>query len=237
MLPPGYVGCKLSAFAYVLPPSLSGAPYQTPVIEPDGSIVYTPTKNLPPPPKVAGYKTDPDNPWRFTPLWPDCTTRRGSISQHPRLGIIRIFMTCNSPECKRLGKVLTPEMCRHCDYRTDFSPTAEVSSQPPPQATKKLVYGRPVTVNADNSIIYDKQDDEDWEPPREINGYIRDPENAWRFIPIIWPACTLRTTKTLLKKNCGCWDFDVRCTCAECSLNTQPVTHLDCEKCAFRVDK
>jgi hypothetical protein len=226
MKSPGYVGASLASIAYILPQSIPGALYTTPTLSDDGALTYAQTAE--PPPPIRGYLRCTDNPWKFLPQWLPCTTRYQAIVQHRSLGSIDIRMTCNNPGCPHLGKVVTDITCKKCPYREDFTSKVVASEiiYPPP---------RLFTVAEDGSVTYAKGDQ--WEPPREPNGYTRDPENAWRFIPIIWPACTLRTTKTLLKKNCGCWDFDVRCTCAECSLNTQPVTHLDCEKCAFRVDK
>jgi hypothetical protein len=222
---PGYVGASLASLRYILPESIPGALYTTPTLLDAGSLVYTPTSE--PPPPIRGYVRDAANPWKFIPQWVPCVTRYQAVVHNRKLGSIDVRMTCNNPNCEYTGKVVTDRMCKNCPYREDF----------PVAVASEVVYPAPriFTVAEDGSVTYAKGDQ--WEPPSEPNGYTRDPENAWRFIPIIWPACTLRTTKTLLKKNCGCWDFDVRCTCAECSLNTQPVTHLDCEKCAFRVDK
>jgi hypothetical protein len=50
---------------------------------------------------------------------------------------------------------------------------------------------RPVHFEPDGTIVYDKTDD-DWEPPRSIDGYLRDPDNKWHFTPL-WPPCIFRS--------------------------------------------
>ena len=92
--------------------------------------------------------------------------------------------------------------------RPDLQAIALTLPPPDPQADKERTFRRPV-FNADGSIVY-PQDDKDWEPPQNINGYVRDPDNQWRFLPL-WLPCTLRMQTAFLKANCGCIDIIMRC--------------------------
>ena len=81
-------------------------------------------------------------------------------------------------------KVLTPD------------PTAYTAGQPRPDLAaieltlpapdgKDRIFTRPI-FEPDGAITYPKRE-EDWEPPKDINGYVRDPNNAWRFLPLWLP--------------------------------------------------
>ena len=59
----------------------------------------------------------------------------------------------------------------------------------PPCGPAQRTFDRPVFA-PDGAIVYAKREG-DWEPPRDINGYVRDPDNAWRFLPL-WLPCGLR---------------------------------------------
>ena len=60
-------------------------------------------------------------------------------------------------------------------YRTDLARPDD----------KGRIFARPL-FEPDGAITYPKRE-EDWEPPKNINGYVRDPNNAWRFLPLWLP--------------------------------------------------
>lgn len=81
----------------------------------------------------------------------------------------------------------------------------------------------------DGSIIYPKKG---FEPPPPIEGYNRDPGNAWRFIPL-WPACKF-LNRTLQLKRCGSYNIKMTCGCADCPLLGQILKIEDCQSCPLR---
>ena len=64
--------------------------------------------------------------------------------------------------------------------------------------------------HADRTIEYPRRG-KDWEPPQNINGYVRDPDNKWVFHPL-WIPGQFRHQTAFLKANCGC-SIDVICRC------------------------
>lgn len=91
---------------------------------------------------------------------------------------------------------------------------------------------RKFTIETDGSIIY-AQEEGDWEPPKDINGYKRDPENPWRFIPL-WPKCLRRMPKGTRTKRCGCLQLTMVCDNPASELHTKTVTDAECQQCPVR---
>jgi hypothetical protein len=108
---------------------------------------------------------------------------------------------------------------------------AIANTLPPTDPKPEQTFRRPI-FNADGSIEYPKADD-DWEPPANINGYIRDPQNEWRFLPL-WPICTLRVQSAFLKANCGCIDLTMRCNNPQAPSFGMPVMSTVCTDCKVR---
>lgn len=71
-----------------------------------------------------------------------------------------------------------------------------------------------------------------FEPPPDIEGYKRDPGNAWRFVPL-YPPCESRQRVAQLKR-CGSYNIVMLCTDPDCPLNQQKVLVRDCSTCPFR---
>jgi len=94
---------------------------------------------------------------------------------------------------------------------------------------------KPPTFHDDGSIEYPKGE-KDWEPPRDINGYVRDPDNKWLFHPL-WPVCGLRHQMAFLKANCGCIDVVMRCNNPQAPEFGQRVAHDTCINCPVRLGK
>lgn len=92
---------------------------------------------------------------------------------------------------------------------------------------------RKVRFELDGTIIYEPEEG-DWEPPKDINGYKRDPDNPWRFIPL-WPKCMKRTPKATRTKACGCIRLTMVCDNPASELHTKHVTDAECQQCQARV--
>lgn len=124
--------------------------------------------------------------------------------------------------------------------------TPDMPAPPPPVQPRPDLHGvldtlpphvegrdRKFIIEEDGCIVYEKGDD--WEPPRDINGYARDKKNKWRFIPL-WPVCRLRAQIGVRYQNCGCIGIVMKCNCPAHPkfMNTIKVT--DCLECNHRHD-
>jgi hypothetical protein len=109
------------------------------------------------------------------------------------------------------------------------SPLADIANVLPPFKEGR---DRKVRFEDDGTIVYEKQEGE-WEPPKDIDGYERDPENPWRFKPL-WPLCCLRHQIGVRFANCGCIGVIMRCSNPQATKYLDRVSHHDCEQCPFR---
>jgi len=91
---------------------------------------------------------------------------------------------------------------------------------------------RKFQIESDGSIVYEQEEGE-WEPPRDINGYQRDPENPWRFTPL-WPKCMKRKPIGKRTKSCGCIQVEMKCVHFKSELIGESVTHKQCQQCPVR---
>lgn len=87
-------------------------------------------------------------------------------------------------------------------------------------------------VEEDGTIVY-KREEGEWEPPLDINGYQRDPQNEWRFTPL-WKPCALRHLAAVRYASCGCIGVIMRCNHPEACHFGIRVTHTDCDECPHR---
>jgi hypothetical protein len=111
----------LQQMQYALPP-FDGVKrdFQRPVFEDDGSIEYPKLNgDFEPPPNIEGYVRDKNNPWRFTPEWPECASRYHGVKMRP-CGSIQVKMACQNPESEHNGENVTCEDCQGCPVRTLF---------------------------------------------------------------------------------------------------------------------
>ncbi len=92
---------------------------------------------------------------------------------------------------------------------------------------------RPVCFDPDGTIVYEKRAG-NWEPPRAINGYLRDPNNLWRFLPL-WLPCQLRHQIAVRYANCGCIGLNMRCNHPQAPTFGQQVPYTTCKTCQHRV--
>lgn len=93
---------------------------------------------------------------------------------------------------------------------------------------------RPLHIEPDGTIVYDKREG-DWEPPRDIDGYQRDPNDPFRFTPL-WKPCALRLQVGVRLANCGCIQVRMRCNNPAAELGKN-VKYTDCEACQHRVEE
>jgi len=71
------------------------------------------------------------------------------------------------------------------------------------------------------------------EPPPDLDGYQRDPGNAWKFLPL-WPKCKKRI-QTQSMKQCGALAILTVCANGDCPLKQQQVTFAQCSSCEHKV--
>lgn len=115
-----------------------------------------------------------------------------------------------------------------------FSPGTKSNCPPCDAAAKQLKqitdksFSR-ARFQPDGSLIYPKKG---FEPPPPIEGYVRDPGNKWKFIPI-WPDCSTRA-RMLQLKQCGAYNVIMVCKNAECDKAQLPLAITDCQGCPFR---
>ena len=149
---------------------------------------------------------------------------------------------------------LRPGHCHTCPLRQETgSPPPPMPMPPPVPEPAAYTPGRPrpdlqaieltlppyqenrdrqVCFEPDGSIVYEKGEGE-WEPPRPINGYIRDASNAWRFSPL-WLPCSLRHASAVRLVNCGCVEIIMRCNNPACKLFADRVNYAACQTCPHR---
>jgi len=92
---------------------------------------------------------------------------------------------------------------------------------------------RKFRIEEDGMIVYEKEEGE-WETPKDINGYRRDPNNPWRFIPL-WPPCVMRHQIGIRYANCGCINVIMRCNHPEHPKYVDRIGHEDCQACPLRI--
>jgi hypothetical protein len=83
----------------------------------------------------------------------------------------------------------------------------------------------------DGSVLYAKTG---FEPPPDLEGFVRDPENAWHFLPL-WPKCKKRI-QTQLVKQCGAISVLSVCAHSGCPFKQQEVSLADCQGCLLRIE-
>lgn len=84
---------------------------------------------------------------------------------------------------------------------------------------------------SDGSVEYAKKGRE---PPPDLDGFKRDPGNAWKFLPL-WPKCKKRI-QTQSMKQCGAISVLTVCANQECPLKQLQVSYEQCLACQFKVE-
>ena len=127
---------------------------------------------------------------------PPCVMRESRLAPDGKT-----YDFCRHPDFPHQLRLLAhyPDICQACPLRQAegtrpplvdpeaYTPgklrpdlTAIERTLPPPDGQERT-FQRPV-FESDGAITYPKRDG-DWEPPQEPSGYIRDPNNPWRFCP------------------------------------------------------
>ena len=84
-------------------------------------------------------------------------------------------------------------------------------------------------VMADGSIVYSQKGHE---PPPEIEGFRRDPGNAWRFIKL-WKPCIHRIQAQKVKP-CGAIGLLTICNNEALPCRGSEVTFAECQVCPYQ---
>lgn len=91
--------------------------FRRPVVDNDGSIEYPKLSgDTVPPDNIEGYERDPENPWRFTPVWPECVLRAQGVKLKPN-GCIDVAMVCQHPQAEQFSQPIGVDACLSCPIR------------------------------------------------------------------------------------------------------------------------
>jgi len=83
-----------------------------------------------------------------------------------------------------------------------------------------------------NGVLVFEKKEEDWEPPRALNGFVAKPEAPWRMIPL-WPPCDLRQQQAK-RTSCGWLSIHMTCKCAQHPKVDCAITWKECQQCQVR---
>ncbi len=177
---------------------------------------------------------------------PPCVMRESRLAPDGKT-----YDFCRHPDFPHQLRLLAhyPDICQACPLRQTegtrpplvdpeaYTPgklrpdlTAIERTLPPPDGQERT-FQRPV-FESDGAITYPKRDG-DWEPPQEPSGYIRDPNNAWRFLPL-WRPCGFRLAQGFIKVACGCLGITMRCNQPKTPIFGQQLGYMICKKCPHR---
>jgi len=84
-----------------------------------------------------------------------------------------------------------------------------------------------------DTIVYERNGDKFEEPPKDINGYERDPNDPYRFVSL-WPACIFWHATAVRLVLCGCINVLTRCNNPQAPLFGHRVAHTQCQACQER---
>jgi hypothetical protein len=101
----------------------------------------------------------------------------------------------------------------------------------PPDDCLERSFRRPI-FEPDGALKYPKKEG-DWEPPHVPNGYVRDKDDAWRFLPL-WLPCVLRHQAAYLNANCGCIEIIMRCNHPDAKTFGRRLDAQTCKICKLR---
>ena len=104
----------LQTIEITLPPHQEGRDRKL-TFETDGTIVYE--KGGEEPLDINGYRRDPNDPFRFIPLWLECTLRHAVGVRYAKCGCINIIMRCNNPDAVQFMDRVSHEQCQNCQWR------------------------------------------------------------------------------------------------------------------------
>jgi hypothetical protein len=150
-------------------------------------------------------------------------------------------LQCDHPRCEHFQKPVTYWICDACPLRSETREMPKPEPRPDLQAIENTLpppdnvprsFARPV-FNMNGSIEYPRRAG-DWEPPQDIEGWVRDNENKWLFRPL-FPPCTYRHCTAFFKANCGCISIVSRCTNPLAITFGERITPEICNACPVRM--
>jgi hypothetical protein len=110
----------LQAIQDLLPPHKPGRDRKFHIDE-DGTIVYEKEESeWEPPREINGYQHDPQDSWRFTPLWKPCALRHVVAVRYANCGCIGVIMRCNNPEAPLFVDRVSHTDCASCPKRVPW---------------------------------------------------------------------------------------------------------------------
>jgi len=109
------IASSLADIEATLPPYKEGRDRKL-TVELDGTIIYE--QGGEPPLDINGYQRDPNNAFRFTPLWPECHLRHTIGIRYAKCGCINVIMRCNNPDAPQFVDRVKYEQCQACEVRT-----------------------------------------------------------------------------------------------------------------------
>lgn len=159
------------------------------------------------------------------------TSRRGGVGLNERIEELLDGLGRNADTRVADGKA-DPGRVARGDWLVERPDLQAIATSLPPHRPGK---DRHFTLGSDGSIEY-AQEDGDWEPPREIKGYRRDPDNSWRFEPL-WPVCYRRVPRSYRSESCGCIKVTMKCMNSDSTVYDQDISDSQCQQCPVRVEQ
>jgi len=86
----------------------------------------------------------------------------------------------------------------------------------------------------DGTVIY-AEEFEGQTPPPEINGYVRSPDDSFRFLPQ-WDECQMRIIGLRYNRVTGAINITMICNHPECKYSGRRLTVLECRSCEQRLE-
>jgi hypothetical protein len=200
----------------------------------NGILIYPKIEGQGPPKVPGGFRPSDSDPWVLIPNIVNCS--------HLKL----VFLNDESCNCKRVKpyctkylKELEIGVCDACPYKDGGKPVTQETYNPIAGAAQTLRQPggginkvRRWTIESNGTIVYEREEGFD-EDPRDINGYQRDPNNPYRFIPL-WPKCFMRHSVGIQYPLCGCLDIIMRCNNPDAKKFQDRVKLEDCQSCPVR---
>jgi len=87
-------------------------------------------------------------------------------------------------------------------------------------------------VEDDGSIVYERRK-EDWEPPKDVEGFQRDQDDPWKFVSQ-WPECCHRSVQSNFAAGCGFVRLRMACTHPDLNIADGQLTYQKCCQCLKR---
>jgi len=149
--------------------------------------------------------------------------------QFPDCGVRARLPRDNRYMCLKRGgpyfqRLVTVDLCKDCLFNAPSKPDQAQSYRP-----------KRYRIKSDGTIVYEHLADE-WEPPKDIYGYQRDPNDPWRFTSK-WPKCERREQINQQSSRCQCLKVLMRCTHPDSKCFNQQLSLDECQQCPLREEE